>query len=292
MYYDEIIYPEDNTKLRAFYHKSSWELPNMDRRPAVVICPGGGYVMTSEREADIVAEQFLAAGFQAFVFTYSTNEGAEFPRPLIELSRAMKDIRANTEKWNLDPDRIAVGGFSAGGHLAASLATLWNDPEIMRESGCENGENRPNLSILGYPVITTSWMKADQHPNGYDRVLGNRREEDVLPKIDICRNVGEQTPPAFIFHTFTDNVVPVEDSLIYAAALAKYDIPFDLHIFSNSLHGMSIGQNISGWYDREYSKWVELCIGWLKRMWQLDGSGNLDDPKARRHLNEDYKGKI
>ncbi len=286
---EEIVYPGNGVKLKAFYHPVSPELPTRVKLPGVVICPGGGYEYCSDREADIVAAQFLAAGFQAFVFSYSVNEDAEYPRPLLELSRAMKDIRANADKWNLDPDKITVGGFSAGGHLAASLGTLWNDPEIMEQSGCENGENKPNLLFLGYPVTTVSWMKlGEEGKNGLSRIIGRKNPDDVIPKIDVTKNIGKQTPPSFIFHTFTDNVVPVEDSLLFAEGLAKNNIPFDLHIFTNGYHGMSIAREPVGCIDWDVSKWVSMCTNWIKRMWKFEGYGATTNPEDRQKLDESY----
>ncbi len=289
MLYEEIIYPGENVKLRVFCNPPHPELPKMNKRPGVVICPGGGYAFCSEREADIVAEQFLAAGFQAFVFTYSVGKDAEFPRPLVELSRAMRDIRANAEKYNLDPEKIAVGGFSAGGHLTASLGTLWNDPEVVEKSGCKNGENKPNFLILGYPVTTTTWMTLDEGENGLDRICGTRDRAEVLKKIEVSRNVGPHTPPAFIFHSFNDNLVPVEDSLIFAAAMADKNIPFDLHIFTNGYHGMSIAQHTVDYYDSDFSKWTGLCIDWLKRQCEIDGTQPKTPYTDRFRVKDEYK---
>ncbi len=289
MLYEEIIYPGENVKLRVFCNTAHPELPKMEKRPGVVICPGGGYAFCSEREADVVAEQFLAAGFQAFVFTYSVGKDAEFPRPLVELSRAMRDIRANAEKYNLDPDKIAVGGFSAGGHLTASLGTLWNDPEVMEKSGCKNGENKPNFLILGYPVITTTWMTLDEGENGLDRICGNRNRAEVIEKIEVSRHVGEHTPPAFIFHSFNDHLVPMEDSLIFAAAMADKNIPFDLHIFSNGYHGMTIATHTVDYYDHEFSNWVPMCIDWLKRCCEIDGAQPKTPYTDRIRVKDEYK---
>lgn len=253
----------DGVELRGYLFEESAELDEKwKKRPTVVVCPGGGYWICSYREADIVATQFLARGFNAFVFTYSLGEKAVFPRPLVELSVAMKDIRENASEWLIDPDKIAVCGFSAGGHLCASLGTLWNDAEIIEKSGCKNGENKPNALILGYPVISTSWIEKD---NSLQRLIGDSDFELTKKKLNMQNNVGKQTPPSFIFHTYNDGCVPVEDSLVFAAALAENDIPFDLHIFTNGGHGMSVGNDTVGCNEPEYGKWVGMAGDWLWR---------------------------
>ena len=129
------------------------QMPRVVKRPAVIVCPGGGYCALSAREADPVAYQFLAAEFNTFVLYYSLNEHAVFPNSLLDLCAAMKLIRENAEEFGVIEDQLAVLGFSAGGHLTGSLGVHWNNPEIMERSGCKNGENKPNALILIYPVI-------------------------------------------------------------------------------------------------------------------------------------------
>lgn len=257
--------------LTAYLHEYSGEMPLWRRRPAVLVFPGGGYARTSDREADPIALAFLAQGFHAFVLRYSVGLDARFPNSLRDASRAIKMIRERAEEWGIAPDQIAVCGFSAGGHLAASLGTLWNDPEVMKAVGVAEGENRPNALILGYPVISAlnhsdkDWFKVVTE--GYPR-------EEIIARLSCERNVGPQTPPTFLFHTYDDNVVPVENSLLFAQALAQADIPFEMHIFQRGVHGISLANILStsgsaSQVDADAEKWFSLATAWL---WRLFGT--------------------
>lgn len=261
------IDPENNVYMNCYLHEEeqSEEYPN--GRPAVAVCPGGGYTECFCGEADPVALKYLAEGFNAFVVYYSLQDTAAFPKPLTDLSKAIKIIRQNAEEFGVLPNKIAVLGFSAGGHLTASLGTLWNNPEIARLSDCEKGENKPNALILCYPVITTrSWMKPH-----LKRLIGQRDFADTEKLLDCSKNVGPHTPPSFLVHTFMDNAVSVEESLDFARALDKNNIPFEMHIFPNGNHGICMGdrQRLPE-ADPSFSKWPELSILWLKRVFQDD----------------------
>lgn len=240
-------------------------------RPAVVVCPGGGYEMQATHEADPIALQYLAAGYHAFVLYYSVGARAAFPQPLLDLSRAMKVIRNHCEDWNIIPNQIAICGFSAGGHLVASLGTLWNHPEIMSRACCEQGENRPNALILAYPVITPfSWMRS-----ALSRLIGERDRQETERLLDCSRNVGPHTPPSFLVHTFMDNLVAVKESMCFAEALEQQDIPFEMHIFPDGAHGLGLGDKTT---DPSYSKWMEFSILWLNRLFCDE---NKPDPADR-----------
>ena len=227
-----------NVTLTTYLLDNSGEMPNTSIRPAVLICPGGAYKMCSDREAEPVAMAFLAEGYNAFVLRYSLNENAVFPKPLKDAEAALELIRGNADNWHIDIDKIAVCGFSAGGHLAAALGTM--------------GKTKPAAMILGYPCILDS----------IGCILAN-----PVPSLE--KMVDEKTPPAFIFSTFNDEVVPVENSLRFADALEKYKIPFEMHIFGNGLHGLSMSKSVtcSGHecYDNpSVAKWFSMCITWLE----------------------------
>lgn len=270
---------EHNIYMNCYLHENVPQWQYVKKRPAVLICPGGGYGMCSPREADVIAQKFLAAGYHAFVLYYSLGERAAFPQPLIDCSVAMKTIRENAEEWSIFSDQIAVCGFSAGGHLTASLGTLWNHPEIMEKAGCPNGENRPNGLILVYPVITTrSWMKP-QLP----RLIGNRDWAETERLLDCSQNVGPHTPPSFLAHTFMDNAVSVEESLCFAGALDRQNIPFEMHIFPDGAHGLATGDTQT--CDRVYpsfQKWIELSILWLEGL--FSGEEKADPTSRARQI--------
>ena len=266
--------------LTAYLHDAVPELPIWKKRPAVVVCPGGAYEYCSPREGDPIALRYLAAGFHAFVLRYSVGEAAAFPQPLVELSQAMALIRSRAEEWGVLSDQIAVGGFSAGGHLAASLGVHWNRPEIQQTAGVSGEENRPNALILGYPVISTAWMDAHK---ATPRLIGGRDEAETRNLLNCQLHVGGHTPPAFLFHTYMDDAVPVEDSLAFAASMASVDIPFEMHIFPNAAHGLALGtaltSNGSGdQVDADFAQWMDLSIRWL---WRLFGEPELSPSQVR-----------
>lgn len=243
-------------------------MPDVLKRPAVIVCPGGGYSFCCPREGDPVAYQFLAADYHTFVLNYSTGENAVFPNSLLDLCAAMKLIRDNAQEFGVIEEKIAVCGFSAGGHLAASLGVYWNDPEIMERSGCFNGENRPNALILSYPVISTSWM---ENSNELDMLIGENDRKTVYKKLNLHTAVTKNTPQTFLCHTVRDQAVPVEDSLKFAAALVDAGVPCELHIFPNGRHGMSLGTPKSAGAsgaDRSFAQWPGLAISWLDRLFE------------------------
>ena len=270
----------------TYIHDVSGELPCGNERPAVIVCPGGGYSMCSDREAEPVALEFLTKGFQAFVVRYSVADKASYPNSLVDLSKAVRIIRENASKWHVNKDKIAVCGFSAGGHLVSSLANLWNDPEVQEKAGCTGTENQPNAAILVYPVIS---LKEYTHEGTRNMILQDHSQEEkgwllqghdserdeLIQKLSGECNVGPQTPPAFIAHTYADNAVPVENALMFARAMADADRPFEMHIFQDGCHGLSLANqntfcNMDMW-NREFGQWIDLCGDWLLNLFGFDG---------------------
>lgn len=251
------VYLPDNTK----------EIDLERKHPTVVICPGGGYGFTSDREAEPIALKFVSAGFNAVVVRYSVAP-ATFPAALLELSSVVAKIRENKDEWNVDTEKIVVIGFSAGGHLAASLGVLWNKDFIKEYFGFKGGENKPNGMILCYPVIS-SGEKA--HRGSFNNLLGeNKDNSELLELVSLEKQISEDTAPAFIWHTFEDACVPVENSLDMASALKAKNIPFEMHIFPKGPHGLSLAnetvyKNYSGNYN-EVQPWADMAIRWVKEL--------------------------
>jgi acetyl esterase/lipase len=252
---------ENNVYLNCYLHEKEPKWNYGFDRPAVVVCPGGGYSMCSPREADPIALQYLSKGYNAFVLYYTVGEKAVFPKPLIDLSKAMKIIRKNADEWGILKNKIAVCGFSAGGHLCASLGVHWNLPEVQEKSGCMAGENQPNALILCYPVITTrSWMKP-----ALPRLIGDRDYASTEKLLDTSKNVGAHTPPTFLVHTFMDTAVSVEESMDFARALDNNNVPSEMHIFPEGHHGLATGDELTCPKDfPSFNKWIELSVLWLK----------------------------
>lgn len=243
--------------------------PDIDverKRPTVIICPGGSYRFTSRREAEPVALNFIAKDFNAIVLNYSCAP-ALFPASLCELAWCVKTVKENACNWNVDTDKIFICGFSAGGHLTASFATLWNNQII------KNVFPKYDLSVAGtilcYPVIT-SGEKA--HRGSFLNLLGEKATDTkALLQVSLEKQVSSSTPPAFIWHTVEDNVVPVENSILYASALKENNIPFEMHLFPRGPHGLSLCTKAVYNPDKMPSRgeenniWFDLAIAWIKR---------------------------
>ncbi|MBQ6222439.1 MAG: alpha/beta hydrolase [Solobacterium sp.] len=222
-------------------------------RPALVICAGGAYRWRSPREKDSVAFEFLSMGYQVFIVEYSCGEKARDFRPLRELAEAVRTIRKNHEEWHIDPEKIAVLGFSAGGHLAASLGTFWNDPELNLGS-----DSRPDALILCYPVIST---KEFAHEESVLWVTGN--DPVMKDKLHLPDHVSSDFPPTFLWHGGEDTSVPPENSLMLAVKLKQYGVPFEYHLFETGVHGISTCTQEVESPDEICRQWVSLCRMWI-----------------------------
>lgn len=253
-------------KLTAYILDNSKEISLSRKNKAVLICPGGGYEFVSEREGEPVALAFLAEGINAFVLNYEVAPAAKHPQPLLDVSRSMCIIRENAERWNIDINNIAVCGFSAGGHLAASLGVFWKEKYIQEILRIQEGMNKPNAIILCYPVI--SCKKEIAHRDTFYNLLGYNQEEKIYEGMSLENHVNKDTPPAFIWHTFDDNLVSVENSLVFALSLKKHNVPFELHIFPKGVHGLSLCDERTGinaeLINPEAGRWVKMCMDWFK----------------------------
>lgn len=228
-------------------------------RPTVVICPGGGYRFRSERERDPVALHFLSMSYNVFILDYSVQKNASSLNPLIEASEAIVKIREHAVEWMCDPHGIAIMGFSAGGHLAASLAVLHDHARLAELTDTKGGLNRPDAAILCYPVISTK--EEICHKESADWVSGGSEEDRKLLSLE--DQVTETSVPCFIWHTVTDASVPVENSMHFASALKAKDIPFALHLFTEGNHGLSMCNHEVGTPHQGCQAWVGLCSTWL-----------------------------
>lgn len=229
-------------------------LDRQEKHGAVIVCPGGGYSRRAEHEGAPVAKWLNSIGISAFVLDYRVSP-SQHPVPLLDVQRAIKYVRYHAEEWNLDKHKIGVLGFSAGGHLVSTAAT---QPDIGNKNASDpiDRENsRPDIAILCYPVI--SFLQF-YHEGSLINLLGENSSEAERLLLSSEMNVSENTPPVFIWHTADDAAVPVENSLIFAQALSKYQIPFEMHIFPNGRHGLGLAED-----DPIVGKWTDLCKAWL-----------------------------
>lgn len=233
-------------------------------RPAVLVMPGGGYMMVSDRESEPIALSFIDKGYSAFWLKYTINSA--YPTPLVEACMAMVYIRENADKYGIDPNSIAAIGFSAGGHLTGMLATMSGEQEIRDALGARYSLAKPNAVILSYPVITME----DRFTHGDTRRVISGDGAVPYDKLSIEKRVTDNSVPAFIWHTMEDTAVPVENSLYLASAYKKAGVPFALHIFERGFHGLSLCNEEV--FDSEdiyksfghVEKWFDLALDWLK----------------------------
>lgn len=255
-----ILNQERNVTLTTMIQNVKGEFGKISARPAILILPGGGYSMCSDREAEVIAYPYLLAGYHAFVLRYSVKDHRTWPNPLNDYEQAMELIRGKAEEWNILPEKIAVIGFSAGGHLAASAATM--------------AKNRPNAAILGYAALEQDIAQACQPGT------------DIPSPTDY---VDGKTPPCFLFAARDDMVVPVHNTVNFQSALIRYGIQFESHIYAYGGHGFGTGaENIAG--DdlcRRVPNWVNDSIGWLEDVFGRLTPGGLGKPVCAHKINGD-----
>lgn len=232
---------KNNVTLSYYIQEPLEELSNALKKPAMLVLPGGGYYMCSDREAEPVALAYAGKGYQVFILRYSLGKENNFQKSLEDAENALQMIYDKCEEWFVDKNKVGVIGFSAGGHLASGLGT--------------SKKIRPKAVLLGYPCILKS--------------IGDVLAFEVPSTNEL---VDENTPSTFIFGTSEDSLVPVEHSLAFANSLAMKKIPFELHIFKNGCHGLSLGTAFSSnsfkeLVDRDFSQWFELSVKWLNNIW-------------------------
>lgn len=235
-------------------------------RPVILLCPGGGYAMTSDREAEAVAMQFLAAGCQVAILRYSVNP-EHYPTALRQVAWSVMHLRKNSDKYHIKKDKIIIMGFSAGGHLAASYGVFWRKEAFLSEElGVVPEVLRPNGLILCYPVITSGKYA---HEESFQNLLGEQYGE-LLEKMSLEKQVTKDTPPVFLWHTQLDALVPVENTILFFQALHEKKIPVEMHIYHNGDHGLSLANEETqsrggGCIVPECQNWISMAIQWVKR---------------------------
>ena len=240
-----------------------------EKRPAVIVLPGGAYRATAEHEGEPIALQYVAAGMCAFVLKYSVFP-ARFPQSLLEAFSAIAYVREHAEEFAINPESISVCGFSAGGHLAACTGTLWNHPCMDGLLEGDHRRYRPDGLILCYPVIGDC-----SHHNSMLNLF-ERNEAELTPErvemLSLDHQVDADTPPTFLWHNYLDTGVPCLASLDFASALYKNGVPCELHLYSEGKHGCGLGNYLTGKYPyREgmvCESWMKLSIDFLYRFFE------------------------
>ncbi|MBT2293479.1 alpha/beta hydrolase [Paenibacillus albidus] len=272
----------NNIILQSYLLNNSTEFNQNLKRPVALVLPGGGYITTSDREAEGVALAFASRGYHAFVLRYSCGEKALMPQPILDAFKAISILRKNAEEWYIDPNRIVACGFSAGGHLASCLATMWNKPEIAENLGCHSESFKPNAVILSYPVIELPNPINEPINTGvpeaaleqFKENIGSSLEEAILIKngmvhFDIIGEmhkniigrdskaaqdlssystnllVSKDTVPSFVWTTATDELIPASSSMKYVQAMLEHGINVEFHLFVKGPHGLSLATDLT-----------------------------------------------
>ena len=299
-----------SASLTTYVLDDSIETLNGKSRPAVIICPGGGFFTCSDREAEPIAMYFVSLGYHAFVLRYTTyfsdtlemsdllktlpkKENTIYPKQIRELGQAMLLIRKNALKWHVDTERIGVCGFSAGGHVAALYSTEFNEPVLTDYLGVDKNDLRPAFGILGYPITDYHLLDADlekrkNNLTDYHFMTASNivtcgteiPDKELETKLSPVDHVDSETPPFFIWTTATDPLVNPLHSLELASILAQNNISYEIHIFDQGSHGLSLASQAAASSKSQISsvvsQWTNLCARWLERNFGLE-LPELDD---------------
>jgi acetyl esterase/lipase len=254
--------PFPNVSLTAYLHDEPTEWSTTAKWPAMLVLPGGGYTILASHEGEPIATRYYAEGFNAFVLRYTVYDpdGSQEPLglvPLRDASWAIQTIRENASSWRVDVNRVTALGFSAGGHLAGSLAVLCNHPKLEEIWDTKNGLNRPDSVVLCYPVITAGKFS---HKGSIFMLVGDGDPELFSLEMHVSKN----TPPVFLWHTVDDAAVSVENSLLLLTALKKHGVPFESHLFATGEHGIGLANGYSGRRQDHIAQWFDLSVQWLK----------------------------
>lgn len=252
--------------------KDEWEPA---KRPAVIVCPGGAYSFLTDREGEPVALSYMQQGFNAFVLHYSLGDASAYPAPLEEISRAVWYVRSHAEEWNIDPDQIAVCGFSAGAHLCSLLGTQWNTEGLCARLGIPEGGNKPNAMILSYMVtgefIGSLHERFANAPADAPNTIGAMLTAPLAPEAVTTNYISKETAPAFIWQARED-YLNVMESVHFAEKMYELGAPFELHIFGNGPHGLSLcTQQVAYGHTLpvNVSEWFPMSVSWLRNLYGI-----------------------
>jgi acetyl esterase/lipase len=234
-------------------------LPEKPTGAGIVICPGGGYGgLAMDHEGHQIGRWLNEHGIAGFICDYRhRGKGYGHPAPLQDAQRAIRTVRARAQEFGVDPTKIGILGFSAGGHLTSSALTHFDAGKTDAEDPIERVSCRPDFGVLCYPVI--AFDQPFTHKGSQTNLLGKDAPAELIASMSSERQVTDETPPCFVWHTTEDKGVPPENSLVFYSALIAHKVPAELHIFEKGRHGVGLGKDIPG-----TSAWPAACIAWLK----------------------------
>lgn len=288
----------DEVKLYAYILNNSSQFQADVKKPAIIVCAGGGYGYTSDREAEPVALAYAAKGYHTFVLRYSVAEKALFPQPFLDLGKAIETVRKNADRWFLDKNKVSLVGFSAGGHLVCTMGSIWNSKLFKDEPNIDETLIKPNAIIAGYPPIDFYMIDRDSITIDVNKSLYYARCAADLsnPKINVSEVLymtafGKQLPtkeeidmynatvqmsngnmpPTFVWCTTEDALVNTRQTMLLVEALGRNNVPYEVHIFQSGPHGLSLANEQTSNFDYQtvphVAKWFELSIEWLKEVY-------------------------
>jgi acetyl esterase/lipase len=236
-------------------------VPKIQTGAAMIVCPGGAYVGLAPHEGGDYARWLNEQGITAFVLKYRLgSHGYRHPRMLEDAARAVRLVRSRAAEWNLDPKRVGIIGSSAGGHLASTLLTHFDSGKADASDAIDRESSRPDLGVLCYPVITMDGVST--HSGSRKYLLGDNPSPELVRELSTQLHVTKDTPPTFVWHTAEDRGVLVQNSLMFAQALANAGVPFEIHVYEKGAHGLGLGSRN---YDpKKWHEWTHDCHLWLK----------------------------
>ena len=234
---------------------------------AVIVCPGGSYMrLAVVKEADALAERLRKVGVTTFILKYRLVEYGH-PAPLQDVLRAIRVVRSRAAEFGIRPDRVGVLGASAGGHLAASAATLFDSAEGRTQASIDSVRARPDFVALLYPVITM--RRPFAHEASRQNLLGEHPPDALVARLSLEGQVTPQTPPVFLVHGSDDQSVPAQHSILFYQALRKAGVPAELHLYEHAPHGFGTDSSVG-----PASSWVERWFDWMRTHGWLEEAGN------------------
>jgi acetyl esterase/lipase len=243
--------PEDRPRLTPYLPEGNGPFG------CVVVCPGGGYGGRAKHEGEPIAQWLCSLGLASCVLDYRVKP-YQHPVPLGDAQRAIRMVRARASEWNLDTRRVGIVGFSAGGHLATSAATLFDLNPPDGKDPIDQHSARPDVLIACYPVISFGEFR---HHGSMVNLIGKEPDPKLRQMLSLENSVTAKNPPAFLWHTADDAAVPVENVLLFAQALRRHKVSFALHVFPHGRHGLGLASDQPG-----IKVWTELCAQWLREM--------------------------
>ena len=270
MIHEQIDYTEDGrVNLVTYIPDNPCEGRLCPPRPAMIACPGGAWSRLVPGEGEPVALTFVREGFAGFVLNYGVGDCSEFPNPLVEIGWAIKTIRDHAAEWNIDPNKIAISGYSAGASVCSMSATQWKNPEVAATLGVEPEYLRPNAAVLAYGCNDLSTIFDAEPADGLTVPTPGKITADRTPQIDVVNYADGDTSPVFFYHCRHDQYVPVRNTWLLAQKLDEHGVPFELHVFQSGQHGMSVNNRLTEAVmpiDSSVTQWVPLCVAWLDKL--------------------------